>query len=354
MLNPAPAPMNIPAATLIQFAAGVLAGCGVPSANAATIAGCIIEGDLTGADAHGIFRLPQYVDAFDKKAINPRATVKVIEYGPATALIDGDNGMGHLAVMRATNLAIEMAKDAGLAWVGVRNSNHAGAGGVYAAMPVAAGMVGIYGAVSGFNQMAPWGGAEALLGTNPIAIGIPAGKQPAVIIDTATSIASAGMIKAAALRGEKVPAGWMIDPASGNAVTDPARMMQSLLTPIGEHKGSGLALAIGLLAGSLNGAAFGRDIPRSGPGFGVNSGQFILALDVARFAPKESFGAEIDRHIGDIAQSKPLPGVDHVRVPGQQRANRKHDRLANGVAISTPLAKQLNALAQRFGIDPLS
>jgi LDH2 family malate/lactate/ureidoglycolate dehydrogenase len=343
--------MNIAAPDLVRFASNVLAACGMPAADANITATCIVEADLTGADAHGMFRLAQYVDAFDKKDINPRAAIRVVNQGPATALIDGDNGMGHLAVERAARLAGELAKTAGLAWVGVRNSNHAGAGGVYVSVLTDAGLIGLYGAVSGFNQMAPWGGAEALLGTNPLAIGIPAGIQPAVIIDTATSVASAGMIKAAALRGETIPAGWMIDPQTGDAVTDPAQMMQSLLTPIGEHKGSGLALAIGLLAGSLNGAAFGRDIPRSGSGFGVNSGQFVIALDVTRFTPAESFGAELDRHVGDFAQSKPLPGVAQVRVPGQARAQRKREREANGVAISAPLAKQLNALAQRFKID---
>ncbi len=340
----------IPAATLTQFATDVLTACGMPAADATITAACIIEADLTGADAHGIFRLPQYVDAFDRQAVNPHASVRILHRGPATALLDADNGMGHLAVARATTLAAELAKTAGLAWVGVRNSNHAGAGGVYVAMLAEAGLVGLYGAVSGFNQMAPWGGAEPLLGTNPIAIGIPAGKQPAVIIDTATSVASAGMIKAAALRGETIPEGWMMDPSTGAAVTDPAQMMQSLLSPIGAHKGSGLALAIGLLAGSLNGAAFGRDIPGSGPGFGVNSGQFVIALDVARFAAPEIFGAEIDRHLDDIANSRPLPGVAHVRAPGQARAQRKRERLAGGILIGPPLAKQLGALAQRFGI----
>ncbi len=346
--------MNIPALQLTQFATDVLTACGMPAADAATTAGCILEADLTGADAHGIFRLPQYVDAFDKKNINPRADIRTLEQGPATALIDGDNGMGHLAVTRAMQRAIELAKNAGLAWVGVRHSNHAGAGGVYAAMAAEQGMVGIYGAVSGFNQMAPWGGAEPLLGTNPLAIGIPAGRQAPVIIDTATSIASAGMIKAAALRGETIPAGWMIDPATGDAVTDPAKMMHSLLAPIGEHKGSGLALAIGLLAGSLNGASFGREIPHSGSGFGVNSGQFIIVLDVARFAPNRDFGGAIDRHIDDLAQSTPLPGVDRVRVPGQARAARKQERLANGIAIGAPLKQQLDALAARFGMAPVS
>ncbi len=342
--------MNIPAARLTQFAADVLAACGMPAADAAITATCIVEADLTGADAHGVFRLPQYVDAFDRQAVNPRASLRIVQQGPATALIDADNGMGHLAVERATRLAAELAHSTGLAWVGVRHSNHAGAGGVYVALLAEAGLVGLYGAISGFNQMAPWGGAEALLGTNPLAIGIPAGAQPAVIIDTATSVASAGMIKAAAARGESVPAGWMIDPATGADVTDPARMMQSLLAPIGAHKGSGLALAIGLLAGSLNGAAFGRDIPRSGPGFGVNSGQFVIALDVARLREPAAFGAEVDRHIGDIAQSVPLPGVDRVRVPGQARAGRKRERLAGGIGINAPLATQLGALAQRFNL----
>ena len=228
--------------------------------------------------------------------------------------------------------------------------------GHYARRLAEGGLIAVITATSPARLASPDGppaaaGATPLAGTNPLAIGIPAGKQPAVIIDTATSVASAGMIKAAALRGEKIPEGWMIDPATGEAVTDPAKMMQSLLMPIGEHKGSGLALAIGLLAGSLNGAAFGRDIPCSGSGFGVNSGQFVIALDVARFVPPATFGAELDRHIGDIAQSKPLPGVTQVRVPGQERARRKCARTANGIAISAPLAKQLNTLAQRFKIN---
>ena len=133
------------------------------------------EADLTGADAHGVFRLPQYVRRLKAGGFNKRPNITVKRSAPATALVDGDNGMGHLVMTYAANLAVEIAREAGVAWVGVRRSNHSGAGSTYAAMPLAHDMVGIYSAVSGSNFMAPWGGAEPLLGTNPIAVGIPTG-----------------------------------------------------------------------------------------------------------------------------------------------------------------------------------
>ena len=135
--------------------------------------------------------------------------------------------------------------------------------------------------------------------------------------------------------------------------TDDRTWSRSSTSPSIALDSAGLALAIGLLAGSLNGAAFGRDIPRRGPGFGVNSGQFVIALDVRRFAPAEEFAAELDRHVETFALSKPLPGVDRVRVPGQARAQRKRERGETGVTISAPLAQQLDALAQRCRIAPL-
>ena len=135
----------------------------------------MLEADLTGSDAHGVFRLPGYVRQLKRGAFNPRPSITVIERGPATALIDGDQGMGHVVMTHAATLAVELARASGVGWVGARRSNHAGAGAIYAAIPVAHDMVGIYGAASSVHHMAPWGGTEPLLGTNPIAVAIPAG-----------------------------------------------------------------------------------------------------------------------------------------------------------------------------------
>ena len=214
-------------------------------------------------------------------------------------LFRSDNGMGHLVMTYAANVAVEIARESGIGWVGVRRSNHAGAAGVYAEIPVKQQMVGIYAAVSTANHMAPWGGAEALIGTNPLAVGIPAGKEAPIVLDIATSVSSFGTIRQYALAGTPMPEGWVVDSKSGQPLTDPKKVSEGVLLPIGGHKGSGLALIIGLLAGVLNGAAFGRDVVDftvvgSEP---TNTGQFVIALDVARFISPELFAAEMDRHL---------------------------------------------------------
>ena len=159
------------------------------------IAELMLEADLIGADAHGVFRLMQYVQRLKLGSTNPRPNITVNRTAPATALVDGDNGMGHLVVARAAQTAIELARECGVAWVGCRMSGHAGAAGVYAALPLKADMVGLYSAVANANHMPLAGGAEPLLGTNPLAIAIPAGKEAPVVLDIATSIVSYGTIK---------------------------------------------------------------------------------------------------------------------------------------------------------------
>ena len=163
------------------------------------------EADLTGADAHGVFRLPQYVRRLKASGFNPKPNITVQRTAPATALVDGDNAMGHLVMSRAAETAIVLARETGVAWVGVRRSNHSGAGSTYAAMPLAHDMVGIYSAVSGSNFMAPWGGAEPLLGTNPIAVAIPTGNAAPIVLDIATSVASNGTIRTYAKEGRPLP-----------------------------------------------------------------------------------------------------------------------------------------------------
>jgi LDH2 family malate/lactate/ureidoglycolate dehydrogenase len=164
--------------------------------------------------------------------------------------VDGDNGMGHLVVARAAETAIELARETGVAWVGCRMSGHAGAAGVYAALALQADMVGVYSAVANANHMPLAGGAEPVLGTNPLAIAIPAGEEPPVVLDIATSIVSYGTIKNHRLQNMPLQGDWMIDPKTGNAVTDPHKSAEALLLPMAGYKGAGLALTLGLLAGA--------------------------------------------------------------------------------------------------------
>src|SRR6266481_9562374 len=347
---------RVAAAAIKSFMTDAFSACGLPAADAAITAGAMLDADLSGSDAHGIFRLPGYVRILKNGHINVRADIRVIERGPATALVDGDNGMGHLVMTYVANKAVEIARETGIAWVGARRSNHAGAASTYAAIPLEHGMIGIYSAVSGSNFMAPWGGAEPLLGTNPIAVAIPAGEEAPVVLDIATSVASNGAIRTYAKEGRPMPVSWVISREDGEPITDGKRLAEGLFVPVGTYKGSGLAIVLGLLGGPLNRAAFGRDVRDSATEQirETNTGHFVIALDVARFLPLDTFKAEIDRHVHDLATSKRLPGVDEIRIPGQGRVQRRADRAQNGVPVAPLLIKQVDEMAGPLGIKPLT
>lgn len=346
---------RFPAADLRRFAAEAMGACGLPDADARQVAELIVESDLNGADAHGIFRIPQYVRRLRGGAVTTRPDIVVERTGPGTALVDGGNGMGHLVMHRAATTAVELAREAGVGWVGVRRSNHAGPASLYASIPLAANMIGMYSAVASANHMAVWGGSEPLLGTNPLAVAIPAGEEPPVVLDIATTAVSYGTIKSYALNGRALPEGWMIERATGRPLTDPARSDEGVLEPIGGYKGSGLALVLGLLAGTLNGAAFGREVvdfnaDSSSP---TNTGHFILALDVARFLPLAAFRAAVDAQLRSLRDTARLPGVDTIRLPGADRQRRYRERREAGVPVPAPLLARLDEVARELSIAPL-
>ena len=346
---------RIPISAVTGLIVDAMMKSGVPADDAAKIAELMLEADLTGADAHGVFRLPQYVTRLKLGSTNVRPAIKVTRTAPATALVDGDNGMGHLVVSRAAETAIELARESGVAWVGCRMSGHAGAAGVYATLPLKADMIGIYSAVANANHMPLAGGAEPRLGTNPLAIAIPAGDEPPLVLDIATSIVSYGTIKNHKLLNRPLQGDWMIDPKTGAAVTDPHKSAGALLLPMAGYKGAGLALMLGLLAGTLNGALFGRDCVdfNADPGTVTNTGQFVVALDPSRFQAIDTFKAEVDRHIRELRDSQALPGNEAVRLPGEQRAKRRDDRSRNGLALPPELLVQLDKLATELSIKPL-
>ncbi|MDB5374035.1 MAG: lactate dehydrogenase [Belnapia sp.] len=340
----------VAAEDLRRFMAGIYQAVGVPPADAAQVAGLMAEADLIGADGHGVFRLAQYVRRMRAGGMNPCATPRIIEERPASALIDGDNGLGHLATTLAARTAIAKARTQGVAWCGVRNGNHAGPASLYARMVQEAGMIGLYLAVGSANHLPPWGGLELLLSTNPIAVAIPARHEPPIVLDMATTVAAYGKVKVKAQRGEAMPVGWMID-RLGQALTDPKRANEGLLLPIGGYKGYGLALVFGLLAGTLNGAAMGREVVdfNADDTTVTNTGQAILAIDIAAFGDPEAFRDRIDALAREIRGSERLPGVERIFLPGEQSAATRARRVVEGVPIPPALRAQLDTLAAELG-----
>ncbi|MBU1359494.1 MAG: Ldh family oxidoreductase [Gammaproteobacteria bacterium] len=341
-------------APLKRFIAAALERVGLPQADAEKVGGLMADADLQGSDGHGAIRLPQYVKRIQAGGINTRPDIRIVHERAAMAVVDGDNGMGHLVVSRAAELAIEKARTAGVAWVGARSSNHAGPASLYARMPIAHDMIGLYFAVGNANHLPPWGGTSMLLSTNPIAAGIPAGDEPAVLLDMATTVTAYGKVKAKAKRGEAMPEGWMID-REGRPLLDPQRADEGFLLPIGGHKGYGLALIVGLLAGTLQGAAMGREVvdfnrDHTTP---TNTGQAILVIDLKAFGEPQFFKAAVDRLVRDIRDSERLPGVERIFLPGEQSHERRRDYAEAGIPIATNLHAELDALARELGIDPL-
>jgi LDH2 family malate/lactate/ureidoglycolate dehydrogenase len=254
----------------------------------------------------------------------------------------------------ASEVAIEKADKTGVSWVGVRMSNHAGFGALYAEMPMTKDMIGLYIAVAGVNQMPPWGGVEKLVGTNPITVAIPTHEEPPVILDMATSVVAYGKIISYRLAGKTMPVGWMTD-HRGVPVTDPARSNEGFLLPIGGYKGSGLAIIIGMLAGLLNGAYFLRDVVDfiTDDSSITNTGHAILALKIANFLPAEQFKRRVDAAIREIRNSERMDGVERIWLPGEQEYMLKQKRSVNGIPLSNNLCSILNNLAASLSTAPL-
>ena len=341
-------------AEIVKFITRALMSVGIPQEDANQVAVLMAESDARGGDAHGVFRLPQYVKQIQDGAVNARPNIRILSDRSGVALIDGDDGLGHLVMKRATELAIEKARVCGIGWVGTRRSNHAGPAQLYPRMAAAQGMIGLYFCVGNANLVPPWGGTEVLLSTNPIAIAVPALQHPSIVLDMATTNTAFGKIRVKAQRNEQMPEGWMIN-RQGQPLTDPKRASEGFLLPIGGPKGYGLALMFGLLAGTLNGAAFGRDVVD----FTVdsktpsNTGQAVMAVDIAAFVDVQDFKHNVDQVWETMKSSPTLPGVDEVRLPGERSEMLYRERMAQGVPLGTQLRKVLDELADRLDIERL-
>src|SRR5262245_60386233 len=315
----------------------------------------MVRADRQGSEGHGAFRLPQYIRRIKGGAVNITPRIRTTREAAGMALVDGDNGMGHLVMSFATDKAIEKAKTAGVAWVGVKGSNHAGPASLYAGMPLEHDMIGLHLAVANANHLPAWGGLDMLLSTNPIAVAIPAGEEQAIVLDMATTVAAYGKVKTKAQRGETMPEGWMMD-RQGRPLTDPKRANEGFLLPIGGYKGYGLALVFGLLAGTLNGAAMGSDVVEfnADDTTPTNTGHCIVAINVAACQPVAEFRKNVDGLVRDLRKSQRLPGVDAVRLPGDGARAAREDNLKNGIPLPPALAASLAQLAAELKIAPLS
>ncbi|MDO9438072.1 Ldh family oxidoreductase [Hydrogenophaga sp.] len=347
-------PSIVTAEALQQFIQSAFVQQGLPDADAAQVARLMTEADLQGSDGHGVIRLPQYIKRIQAGGINKHPNIRMVEERPGMAVLDGDNGMGHLVVSRAVDIAIEKARTCGVAWVSTRYSNHAGPASLYARRPLQHDMLGLYFAVGNANHLPPWGGTDMLLSTNPIAAGIPTDEEPPVVLDMATTVAAYGKVKAKAKRGEPMPEGWMID-REGKPLLDPHRANEGFLLPIGAHKGYGLALIVGLLAGTLGGAAMGKDVIDFNADFKTvtNTGQAILVIDLSAFGDPQVFKQNVDTLVRDIRDSARLPGVERIWLPGEQSHEKRARYREDGIPISAGVMGELHTLAAQLDIPAL-
>jgi LDH2 family malate/lactate/ureidoglycolate dehydrogenase len=349
------APIRVPYERLRDFVAAAFERIGLPADDAHVLGSLMAEADLQGSDGHGVIRLAPYVRRIKSGGVNVRPNIRVTVDRPAMALVNGDNGMGHLVMKRAATLAVEKARATGVAWVGTQWSNHAGPASLYARMPLAHDMIGLYLAVGNANHLPPWGGIEMLLSTNPIAAAIPALEEAPVVLDMATTVAAYGKVKAKAQRGESMPEGWMID-RTGRPITDPKRAAEGFLLPIGGYKGYGLALIVGLLAGTLNGAAMGKDVLDFNADFqgASNTGQAIVAIDVAAFDDVVEFKRRVDKVVRDMRGAERMPGVERIWVPGEQSNAKRVAYARDGIPLAPQLVEALDQVAAELGIARLA
>jgi len=336
---------------LENFIQEVLCAYGVSDEHARICAVRMIEADLRGMHGHGIYRLPGYCRRIEAGGYNLRPDIRVRRETPVSALVDGDNGLGQVVVTVAVELAIRKAKENGMAWIGIRGGNHAGAGGVFAALGLPHDLISMYMAVGNANHMPPWGGVDLLLSTNPVAYAIPTGEEPPIVLDMATTVASYGKVKVTAQKGDPLPVGWMVD-RNGQPLTDSKRIQDGFLLPIGGHKGFGLNFIIGALAGVLNTARFGSAVIDFNKDFQTptNSGQVFFAMRPDLFRDLKEFKVEMDERIRELRNSTPMKGAEPIRLPGEMALRRERRMRAEGVPVASQVLGQLDKIARKLNL----
>jgi LDH2 family malate/lactate/ureidoglycolate dehydrogenase len=319
--------------------------------DAEEVAAHLVRANLRGVDSHGTFRLAQYHEWWKKGLLNPAARPLTVAETIFAAKVDGQQAFGQVVASYATRLAIQKATTSGIAVVTGMNSNHVGRVGEYVERIMAAGLIGLAAVNdSGSGQVVvPWGGREARLSTNPIAMAIPGADGPGIVFDFATSAAASGKVRQLMLKGKSVPEGWLID-AHGHPTTDPASLFSAppgALLPAGGHKGYALSLAVEVLSGILSGSGF----PNPHPGPEEMNGIFILALDVTPFLPPDQFRGHVDQLTAYVKSARPVPGMDRVFIPGEPDREEEARRTREGIPFSDEAWNRVEAVLQELGVS---
>lgn len=345
--DPAALPRFDPAA-LAAYASAVLEKLGVPAGDARTVADCLLLADLRGVDSHGLIRLPVYARRVRAGAVKAQPQIAVHTPYSAVALVDGDNGLGAVVGRRAMEKAIELARTCGTGFVGVRRSNHFGPAAFYVEMAVRAGMIGC--AISNAPpNMAAFGGRQRFLGTNPFAVGIPAGEERPLVFDAATSVAARGKIIAAAERGLTIPAGWAIDP-EGRPTIDAKAALAGAVLPFGGAKGSAISFLIDVISGVLSGAAFALHLNTlENLQAEQNLGHAFFVARTDLFQPAAEFARRMDEILRQLKATPPAAGVERVLVPGEIEFAAEARNREGGVPLPPEVIGQLLALGRETG-----
>jgi LDH2 family malate/lactate/ureidoglycolate dehydrogenase len=335
------------------FARRLLVAHGVPEADAAIVAGCLVSADLRGVDTHGLTRLPGYLDRVRRGLINARPALAPRRVTPVAATLDGENGFGFVVGTRAMQEAVAIARELGIGVVSVRRSTHFGMAASYVLHALDAGLISLVFS-NASPAMPPWGARTALLGTNPFAAGAPAGRHPPFLLDMSPAVAARGKIRRAERRGEKIPIGYALD-AAGKPTTDPGAALGGVVLPIGGYKGSGLAMLMDILGGVISGANYGGEVGDQYKAYDrpQDVGHFFLAMRPDLFVPERDYRARMDTLIERVRACPTADGVDEVLIAGEPERRHEAERRRTGIPYSAGEVAALQAEAAKAGVVPL-
>ena len=346
---------RLPQAILDAFCSEMLQAADMPPEDALLVAHSLSEADARGLGSHGVVRLlPVYLRRLQAGTTRARPNISVLRRRGAIAVLNGDAGLGQVVGHAAMRLATAAAREFGIGAVAVRHSSHFGIGALFAEQAVAEGMVGIVMANAPSN-MPPHGGRGRFFGTNPLAVGLPCGAERPVVLDMSTSVVARGKIVMLQKLGLPIPLGWAID-SEGNPTEDAGAALAGAVLPMAGYKGSGLALVIDALCGVLAGAAFGPhivDLYNEGDQ-PQNVGHFFMALDVETFLSLAQFREQMDQLVREVRAQPRQPGVERIYVPGEWEYELAERSQCEGVPLPAAGVRELDELACRLKIVPLS
>ena len=334
---------RVDAAKLEALVADLFRAAGLRDEHAAFMGECLVNADLRGVHSHGTRWAPTYVRGLRAGHINAQAQPAVAQDRAATAIVDGDRGVGHIAVKFAMDLAIRKAREYGNATVSIRRNGHCGAMAYYTQQAADAGCIG-FAATTGGTMIAPWGGLERRVGLNPISWAAPTGRGFAYNLDMAPSVVAGSKVQMAQARGEAIPLDWAFD-AQGNPTDDPdLAFKDGTLAPIGGPKGVGLGIAADILCAVLSGGRYGEGQGERG------GGQVVQAIDIEHFQPLAEFTARMDRMLDYLKSSKVKPGEPGIFVPGELEFQRRQEYARSGIPLDQPTRESLRGAAEAAGL----